>query len=325
MESRTRVLVVYAVYEKSQEYKNNILYFIKHGIGGGWPNTQYEIEYIVVVNGGVCQQVRSALNDASSEKCPCKVTVLYRANDGFDFGAFDHGITSINGQLDDYSYIMFLNSSVRGPFLPMYTLGKLHWIDPFIQALKQSDDSVLVGTTINVLSNKHTAESLAFRDFNQILHAKCPSTYPLVPSNKPFAHVQSMVFLMNTDCIKSLIEHNVLMVDKARQQHKNDTFLSTIAQRELYMSYIVLYVMKKNITCILPEYHGIDYRVQIKDPNPTSVNGDPCFPGACTYRTIHPYEVVFIKTNRGLVSEQQLLSMTVTSSACNLRINKTSV
>lgn len=35
--------------------------------------------------------------------------------------------------------------------------------------------------------------------------------------------------------------------------------------------------------------------------NPSAVNGDPCFPEAYFGRSLHPFEVVFVKTDRKFV------------------------
>ena len=57
-----------------------------------------------------------------------------------------------------------------------------------------------------------------------------------------------------------------------------------------------------NLKSLLPEYNAIDYRVPHQDINPTSNQGDPCFKDAYFGRTIHPHEIIFIKTNRDLYS-----------------------
>ncbi len=64
-----------------------------------------------------------------------------------------------------------------------------------------------------------------------------------------------------------------------------------------------------NISCLLPEYKRIDYRKAHDDINPTSRNGDPCYAGAYFGRTLEPYEVVFIKTNRDIVDFRLLERM----------------
>ena len=46
-----------------------------------------------------------------------------------------------------YAYFVWLNSSVRGPFLPAYLRGHMHWTEPLLSKL--SPAVKLVGATIN--------------------------------------------------------------------------------------------------------------------------------------------------------------------------------
>lgn len=62
-----------------------------------------------------------------------------------------------------------------------------------------------------------------------------------------------------------------------------------------------------NICGILPEYQNIDFR--ILDINTTGLDHDPVFPNSCFGRTVHPYECIFIKTNRD-ISTNEINSMT---------------
>lgn len=53
----------------------------------------------------------------------------------------------INVRCSKYTYFIWLNSSVRGPFLPSYVEHKIHWTRPFTERI---DDSVkLVGSSIS--------------------------------------------------------------------------------------------------------------------------------------------------------------------------------
>lgn len=288
------VLVIFSYYEKDRVYADNLRYFLNNAAlnNSDQPenlkgSARYQISYLVVVNGETC-----------SVEIPPTVKVLRRPNTGYDFGAYSHALSSLK-DLEKHDYFFFINSSVRGPFLPMYaqTHGT-HWLDPFFDALQSGSDVRLVGTTINVLS-KETSESIHFKSF---LAAR---SFPPLRAGVPVTHVQSMVFLVDRKCLHMLQEHGMFDMPVSSQ-----SFLDTIAGKELFMSYLVLHVAKWNIASVLPDYQGLDYRTLNKDPNPTSVNGDPCFPGACFHRTIHPFDVVFIKTNRGIsVTEINSLSV----------------
>lgn len=72
-----------------------------------------------------------------------------------------------------------------------------------------------------------------------------------------------------------------------------------IDQKEVGLSSLVL-KDGYNISCILPEYRGKDYR-KINyniDSSTNNTCGDPYFPNCYFGRTIKPIDVVFFKTNR---------------------------
>lgn len=67
-----------------------------------------------------------------------------------------------------------------------------------------------------------------------------------------------------------------------------------------------------NISCLVPEYRGRDYRTLTAPFNRAAdgYRGDVVFPGnVCCGRDLHPYEAVFIKTNRG-VGTREIASLT---------------
>ena len=124
-----RRVCIYAYYEKNNEYKKNLEFFLTHGVDSS-------MHYLIVVNG---------LSTASVPPLP-HVRVVFRENTGFDFGGFAHGLSLISK--DDYYYFFFLNSSVRGPYgYPGEHVSR--WSDQFI-ALFQQKDVHIVGCTINV-------------------------------------------------------------------------------------------------------------------------------------------------------------------------------
>ncbi len=57
-----------------------------------------------------------------------------------------------------------------------------------------------------------------------------------------------------------------------------------------------------NISCLIEPYATLDYRQKVINPNPTALSGDPSFGHAYFGRTLHPYEILFIKTNRKSIS-----------------------
>ena len=51
---------------------------------------------------------------------PSNAKYLHHSNECFDWGTFGWAMKQENVQVADYKYFIFLNSSVRGPFLPPY-------------------------------------------------------------------------------------------------------------------------------------------------------------------------------------------------------------
>ena len=58
-------------------------------------------------------------------KLPNNAKYLHHFNECFDWGTFGWAMQQENVQVADYKYFIFLNSSVRGPFLPPYLQERL--------------------------------------------------------------------------------------------------------------------------------------------------------------------------------------------------------
>jgi hypothetical protein len=248
------ILVLYAYYEKDNVYKNNLEFFLRKGI-------RTECDYVFIVNGNTTVNIPDLPN----------IKILYKENEDYDFGAYNHAFNNIQKH---YKYYIFMNSSVRGPFIPSYVTMK--WYEPFINMLK--DDVKLVGTTINIMTSPS--------EFSQIFEKH--SGY-----SRPHTHIQSQFFAMDKECLDFLLSKELF----SSKNYNN--FNEFIAFKEIMMSQLVLH-NGWNISAIIPEYNGHDYRILQQDINFSSYNHDPCFANSCFGRTMHPYECIFIKTNRNL-------------------------
>jgi lipopolysaccharide biosynthesis protein len=264
----SRILVIYAYYEKDNIYKNNLEYFLRKGLDNN-------CDYIFAINGHCSVQIPDMSN----------IKIIHRSNDGYDFGAYDDALMTIN--IHNYAYFIFLNTSVRGPFLPPYISLSMKWYEPFINLIK--NNVKLVGTSINILNSVSSEHSQIFERITGF--------------GRPHTHVQSQFFAMDKKCLEYLLSKNLFSSCK----YKNMT--EFIAHKEIMMSQLVL-KNGWNISCIIPEYQRIDYIRLDTDINHTALNHDPCFIGSCFGRTVHPYEIIFIKTNRGIsVNEINSLSL----------------
>ncbi len=255
-----KTLCIYAYYEKNSEYRDNLEYFLKHGLN-------HSADFVFVING------KCSLNIPSGPK----ITVLRRNNVGYDFGAYNAAIEHLSKEndIDHYDYFFFMNTSVRGPFLPKDSRVR-SWQDVFIDMLQ--GDVKLVGTTINILSTP-----LPFFEEKGI--------------QTPYSHVQTQMFAMDKECFKYL--QPLIFADDAA----NLEFGDVVEKKEIAMSQ---YVLQNgwNINCVLPKYRDLDYRTLESDINPSSADGDPSFAGRYFYGTYMPTDVVFIKTNRDLLQTE---------------------
>lgn len=286
MEQKTNVAVVYSYYEKNSTYKDNLVYFLKHAIKWKDPHELIYPSYFIVVNGDISPSTRDLLDrlqiQGGEDEDAVKVRVKYRANRGFDFGAYSSVL--FDDKLichADFQYFAFINTSVRGPFLTAYYKG--HWLQPFIDLF--TDDIHLVGSTINVLPF-HANSTEANKFFN------------VTGFRPPFTHVQSQMFVVDQRCLQFLIAHNIFVPEEKGEVYHQ--LSDVIVFKEIMMSQLVLRIANWNISCTLRDYQGRDYRKVTQDFNPSSRSGDPCYAGACFFRTIHPFDVIFIKTNRNL-------------------------
>jgi len=157
--SDNRYVCIYAYYEKNEEYKNNLEYFLEKG------GIQPDIDYYIVVNGKCSLDIPDLSN----------VRIVYRENKGFDFAGWQHIIK--NYILRPYDYYICLNSSVRGP----YPENK-PWLDQFLPLFESGKDVKMVGTSINIFDSEFWVDMKSI--YNK---------------DAPYSHIQSMFFILNRE------------------------------------------------------------------------------------------------------------------------------
>lgn len=196
------------------------------------------------------------------EDVPSYVTVLNRENKGHDFGAWSYGLLT-DDRYKIYTTFICLNSTCMGPFLPRWCTKT--WVDVFTEEL--TDNVHLVGPTINCITNpRHSA------------------------------HVQSYAFAMTRPAVDLLIEKNLFSLttffpDKIAAVYEGEVRMS----REIISN-------GWNIAAFVYYPRDIDWTFKDKSPQdyaPFAFLGDIAFPGWFYQQTIHPYECVFMKANRG--------------------------
>ncbi|NDG31198.1 hypothetical protein EB118_14150 [bacterium] len=142
IQSRCKVLCIYAYYQKDPSYKENLEYFLKYGTGISY------IDYYIVVNG------------ETDVKFPSHVNVIYRENKGFDFGAYSECLDLIK---KPYNYYVFMNASVRGPYPK-----NIDWFKRFKELF--TPNTKLVGTTINIHTNYCDSNQQLFKHNGPYTH-----------------------------------------------------------------------------------------------------------------------------------------------------------
>ena len=238
-------LVCYSYYE-TKASMTNLCFFMRHGIV---PDT----DYILVVNGHKC-----------SAKLPPGVKVLRRENTGGDFGAWGAALSSIG--LKTYTRFVFLNDTVRGPFLPRYIQHNTTWVDLLTSRL--GEKIKLVGPTMNS------------RPWGQI-----------TPGGK---HVQSMCFCTDLKGLQILLRSQIFCVSDTGSKNEgksDDARKKFILEHEIGMSQALI---------------NAGYEVtslQLSD-NSAIPTGDIHFPGKYFGTTVHPLEVMFVKSERFMAQSE---------------------
>lgn len=193
---------------------------------------------------------------------PPHVTYLRRENKGHDFGAWSHGLLT-NDRYKSYEIFICINSTSMGPFTPRWCTKS--WVDIFRDELVENVH--LVGPTINSMN-----------------------------APKDHAHVQSYCFAMTRPALDLLIDRGIFSLTTGAKD-KTDA----VYNYEIRMSREVI-ARGWNIAALVYYPREIDWSFKDKQPSDYAqiiFGGDIAFPGYFYRQTVHPYECVFMKINRG--------------------------
>lgn len=255
-------LVIYHYFEKDASYRDNLLHFFLFGV-------LPELDYIFVISGNHSVQLAELPN----------VRYLFTPPKKSDFGGYAQLINE-GLNLDSYANIFFINSSVRGPFIPPY--HQQAWYKAFLEQMQ--DDVGMVGISICILKE----------DFRHSINYQAR-----YGSQPPYSHVQTMAYVLCKEVLTQLI------ADDFYRDDRDSTKTLAIENYEIHLSQLVL-KQGWNLRCLFPEFNSIDYRLPHTNPNPTSTVGDPNEVLGYYGRSAHPYETIFVKTNRDLYTEAYL-------------------
>ena len=232
-DTNNKYVCMYAYYEKNEEYKENLIYFLQNGL------LEY-VDYYIIINGECTVDIPNLNN----------IKVLKRENKGFDFGAWSYCIKQLT---KEYDYYVFLNTSVRGPYLSEEDINNnVSWLDKFL-VLFNNKDIKMVGTTIIIFYLKY------FNSFYNLIYNYKEIYYKdnnIDIYDEYLTHIQSMFFILNNEGLNYLLSQNFF--DEDRINNYND-ILDIIINYEIRLTQLIL-KNNWNIGSILDIYKNIDFR-----------------------------------------------------------------
>ena len=259
--TNNKYVCLYAYYEKNEQYRNNLMYFLNNG------GILEDVDYYIIINGNSSVNIPDLKN----------IKIIRRKNKGFDFGAWSHVIQNYLLKSKIYEYYIFINNSVEGPYIPKSKQNK-NWLNIFLE-LFSNEDIKLVGSTINILD----------KQLNKPINKKLMDMFDF---KIPYTHVQSMFFILNVDGFNYLNNLNFFNEKKINKLKHMDDLISNY---EIGLSQLIL-KNNWNINCIVPYYKNLDYR-KIKFNINTS-GDDVLYNNAFFGKTLQPEDVIFYKRYR---------------------------
>lgn len=252
MESKTRPFVVFHYFEKNSLYRDNLAHFLAFG-------TLNYLDYLFVVQG----------NSEFPELDFQNASVLRVPNRGLDFGGISAAVQQGRIPLDRERYF-FINSSVRGPFVPMWLRGQ--WDKAFEPLFDQGLD--LVGTTM------HSGGGLGGRS------AVAP-------------HIQSASYALSGKGFRRLV--SIGFYDRESVDEKE----AIIERYEIRLSSEMESAGLRSGS-LVP--NRMRWR-KVFEENPSSRDGDPNYRGGHFGSSIGPLHSVFPKVNRNIYAERALVKL----------------
>ena len=262
--------VVYHYFEKNPTYRDNLIFFLNTAV---YP----DVEYFIIISGFCSVELTEKPN----------IQYINIPNKNYDFG----GIVEFSKNPSNHSYdgYIFVNSSVRGPFIaPFYPF---RWYEAFTSGLNQN--VAIVGTSINFLpevatESKRFSESLEF--------------------DQPYIHVQTTSYALSGAGFRFLLSEKFFSLDEELSHTE------IVLRYEIKLSQLLL-KQGYEISALLPTYENFDASNRRLIYPTTLTDGDPLMPLSFYGRTISPLEGIFVKINRNLITPRTLASYTFTSLA----------
>lgn len=263
-EAKDRPLVTY-VYSQTPSAEANLRYFIKHALNDA-------ADFIFIINGDVTisRQIIPKLDN---------IQVVERENDCYDLGSHAKILTTkistkdASGQAmelerwKNYKRFILLNASIRGPFMPNWS--NRCWMDAYLS--KVTEEVKLVGMTANCWPQFHVQSMIWATDsvgLGLLLYPPQPAKIPEgLPENWKEVGINGCFHTWD-EAVHAEVFSTQIIRDAG---HKVAVMMSAFYSDEKYI-----------------------------DHCDSGGNGDVLWNGKYFGANVHPYETIFMKTNRDI-------------------------
>uniref|UniRef100_A0A383VTR6 Uncharacterized protein n=1 Tax=Tetradesmus obliquus TaxID=3088 RepID=A0A383VTR6_TETOB len=299
------VLISYAYFEKDAIQLANFEYFL--AVGSHYPLLHSNMHWVFVVSGEKCSPCPGLYSGMSEREGAdltaigikeasynAKFTLLVRSeNVGMDLGAHNATLEwlSYRGTLSRYKYFIFLNSSVKGPFLPAWTPPEWHWTAAYLAAFQPPPTTIQSG---------HASAALlpGFRSAGSggpPVHAVSSSLVCLPPDDAagPGPRLESWAFALDQEGLAAAVDFDVFLLRGCKLC--KDEGRGVVVGGE-YGITKAMFESGYNIATLMSRYaRGIDWT----DQRHWSCNDNvhPSRAGLYDGISMHPYETVFVKSS----------------------------
>ena len=265
MKTANRIAVFYHYFESNLHYRDNIVFFLSNCY-------RENIDFYISISD---TQHTLELFERPNIK------YIFCENRNLDFGGYFTSLNSIS-DIEAYDSFIFINCSVRGPFLPEYIAGD--WTEVFTRHL--TGDVHLVGTGFSRVPE----------DSRLITHL------PKGAYSPPYDTLQTTAYALSREALHHLMASGFYTTDATWTKDQ------VIAMYEIRLS-LEIRAKGWKIRCLLPTYgEGDGAKLNL-----SARGGDPHQRRAFFSRTLSPIELIFVKTGRNMLSERELNSHTYTS------------
>ncbi|KAG9239364.1 hypothetical protein BJ875DRAFT_448537 [Amylocarpus encephaloides] len=261
-----RPLVLYAYADGNDENaRTNLEFFLKHGLHN-------RADFVFILNG----------ETSAKDLIPQAKNIRYvqRSNDCYDMGAYSE-VLQKDDLYKNYKRFIMLNASIRGPFMPYYAEGC--WSDMYLGRV--TDQVKLIGMTVNCSPTLHVQSMILATDITGL-------EVLLYPSDKTLA-------AYHADPPKTYYQNGRSLPDQVPGMNGcfHDWLSAVTAEISLTT---LLHRAGYTVDVMMSGFHGVgDGSLEAYENICVDV-GDILWQNKYYGINIHPFETIFIKSNRNI-------------------------